>query len=640
MSGKLDGIAKLIEDGGIVDASTKLREHLSSQPDDIKAYLLLAKIAKMIGNLELAGDLLAKALKTAPAAVHVLLAQGDVMMKLGREPEALRCFAKVLEIDSSNGEAHMALGRHYAGNFSFKEALHHLQLAAAVNPTLEVNSLLGHVLVGLGRFDEAENVFQACLELDPSHGDTLVQLGSICLRRSDVDRAWELYRLAQTAIPGHPEALWNLGYICLNTSEPITSCKDWLDLTPAVLSKMVFALNYQSDLDRDLIAAAHREWGLDQTKHIPHLQLPNRRPSLSGGRLRLGFVSGDFCHHPVGRFAALLFAHLNRQKFDLYIYDNGSPTDPVTERLRSLVSNWSNIFERDDDEAARLIADDHIDVLIDLSGHTVRNRLLVFARRPAPVQITMFAYPNTTGLRAIDYRITDPFADPPGLTEHLYAEKSIRLSRTAWVYWPPDAGIEPYVMPTTPSERFVFGCLNNPQKISPASIDLWSALLRSLPQCRLLMLTLDQTHAQKARRKFAEQSVAQDQLWLVPKTDPAGYLKYHQHIDMMLDPLPYNGGVTTCDALWMGVPVLTLAGDSYVSRQGVSILNNVGLSEFIAANPEDFLNRAREWVASRERLAAVRCELRAGMKQSPLLDYVAYAEELGGVFEKLVSQLP
>jgi protein O-GlcNAc transferase len=596
---------------------------------------LFARIAKMVGKLELAREFLDKAAKVVPDAPWLLLEQADLITKLGHPHEGLRCLERILEIDPGNFEAHAALGRHFAGESRLEEARHHLQLAAVANPTLEVNNLLGHVLVDLGLHADAEKIFQACLESDPNHGDALVQMGSICLRQGDFSGAMGYYRRAFIANPEHPEPLWNIAYICLNTGKPISSCHEWLALTPPVLSKMIFALNYQSDLGCDLIAAAHREWGAQQSKNIPRVEISERPRGGSDARLRLGFVSGDFCQHPVGRLAAALFAHLDRRKFDLYVYDNGSPPDAVTEHLRSLVPNWRDIFSQSDAEAAHVITGDDIQVLIDLSGHTVRNRLSVFARRAAPIQITLFGYPNTTGLDAMDYRITDAFADPPSITDRLYTEKLIRFCRTAWVYLAPESQAAPAAPPRLNSDRFVFGCLNNPQKISAGSIGLWGGVLQQNPEARLLLLAANQTHEEELRLSFTKQGVRADQLCFVPKTGLNGYLEYHQRIDVMLDPFPYNGGVTTCDSLWMGVPVLTIAGDSYVSRQGVSILSNVGLSDFIAETPDAFLEKARALAGSRVTLAKMRTELRARLQQSPMMDYASYARELGRRIEEL-----
>jgi predicted O-linked N-acetylglucosamine transferase (SPINDLY family) len=304
--------------------------------------------------------------------------------------------------------------------------------------------------------------------------------------------------------------------------------------------------------------------------------------------------------------------------------------------LQSLVPNWRKISHLSDDAAAKLIFDDGIDILIDLSGHTGGNRLLVFARQPAPMQVTMFAYPNTTGLAQMHYRITDADSDPPGPRDSLYTEKLIRLPRIAWACMPPISSPGPAQAMPGAEPPFTFGCLNNPSKISTACAQTWSQILRACPESRLMLLARnDPEHEQRLRAGFSQFGIKPEQLWLAPQTSQAGYLAYHHAIDVMLDPFPYNGGVTTWDALWMGVPVLTLAGSTYVSRQGVSILKCAGMPECIAATEEEFIQKAIAWSKRGRRSDSARLALRNQIERSPLMNYEAYGNELSQVLVRL-----
>ncbi|MBI2946650.1 MAG: tetratricopeptide repeat protein [Verrucomicrobia bacterium] len=540
-----------------------------------------------------------------------------------------------------NFQRHLALGNLCISKQRYAQAREHLENAARLQPKhAELRALLGNVLIVLGEIDEAERAFRQGLEHDPDNVDLILGLATVHRGRGHFESAMESYRSAARLKPSDPQVLSNLAAACLEACEPdelIASCPESARANPEALSHMVSALNYQSSLGSEVVAAAHRAWGLRCLQDQHAKTAPRRRPVAAERSLRLGFVAKDFCQHPVGRFAALLFSHLDRKRFELSVYDNGSRADAVNEHLKSLVPNWRNIREISDEAAAHWIEQDQTDVLVDLAGHTIGNRLPVFARQPAPVQIALFAYPSTTGLKTIQYRITDPYADPPGLTEHLYTEELVRLRQTAWVYVPPVdlpvAGPSPALL----NQSCVFGCLNNPMKLSKACVQLWGSILRRLPQARLKLLAQDETHQIRLASRFASAGAAPGQLQFVPGADLPAYFAYHHGVDLMLDPFPYNGGVTTCDALWMGVPVVTLAGDSYLSRQGVSILSNVGLPQCIAATQEEFAQKAIAFATIPSVLAELRNDLRVRVKDSPLMNYRDYTGELGDSLDRLLG---
>jgi protein O-GlcNAc transferase len=288
-----------------------------------------------------------------------------------------------------------------------------------------------------------------------------------------------------------------------------------------------------------------------------------------------------------------------------------------------------------DSAAAEMIRRDGIDILVDLSGHTAGNRLELFARKPAAVQMTLFGYPNTTGIPSVDYRITDEISDPPGMTEAFYTEKLLRLESLAWCYKPPADAPAVTPLPATKSGVLTFGCLNNPAKISESCLNTWAKLLAAIPDARLVLLAgQSATGAQRLQSRFLEAGVQKDRLELVFRLPASEYFEAHQLLDMMLDPFPYNGGVTTCDALWMGVPVLTVAGGSYVSRQGAAIMTNVGLSEFIADTPQKLIDLGRMWSENKSWLADIRSSLRGQMSKSPVADPKLYLKALEAGYRK------
>jgi predicted O-linked N-acetylglucosamine transferase (SPINDLY family) len=289
-----------------------------------------------------------------------------------------------------------------------------------------------------------------------------------------------------------------------------------------------------------------------------------------------------------------------------------------------------------DDQLPRLVRDDGIDILVDLTMHMKGSRLLAFARKPAPVQVTYLAYCSTTGLRTMDYRLTDPFLDPPGGDESIYSEKSTWL-RSYWCYEP--AADAPSVVPP-PSARtgaITFGCLNNFGKLTPGTLDMWSELLSGVPGSRLLLFAPEGSHRERARQRLADGNVDPRRLEFVPLMHLNQYLSQYNQIDIALDPFPYPGGTTTCDALWMGVPVVSLAGATAVSRAGLSILSQIGFAELVARAPDEYLAIATRLAGDAPRLAELRLTLRERMRGSPLMDAPGFARDVERAFLEMWS---
>jgi predicted O-linked N-acetylglucosamine transferase (SPINDLY family) len=296
------------------------------------------------------------------------------------------------------------------------------------------------------------------------------------------------------------------------------------------------------------------------------------------------------------------------------------------------VDGWRRIVSWSDQRLANQIREDQIDILIDLAGHTgTSDRLLLLARKPAPVQITQFGYPDTTGLLTMDYRITDELSDPPGTTERFYTEKLARLPRCAYCYHPTEP--EPRIEARPADQPIVFGSVNNVAKLSPPTLRTWGRILEAIPDARLAVLATS-GDVERTARLLTSQGLDAARLQVLPRTPAARFLELFNLFDIALDPFPYNGGVTTCDALWMGVPVITLAGSTYVSRQGVSLLTNVGLPELVANSQDDYVAVATQLAADRDRLARLRATLRETIQKSPICDYSGYTAELQSLWRE------
>jgi predicted O-linked N-acetylglucosamine transferase (SPINDLY family) len=342
--------------------------------------------------------------------------------------------------------------------------------------------------------------------------------------------------------------------------------------------------------------------------------------------LRIGYVSADFRHHPVGRFLLPLFQNHDHRNFEIVCYADVARPDSLTEQLRQQADSWHDVRGFSDERLAVQIRQDRVDILIDLGAHMSRNRLLAFARKPAPVQVTYLAYCSTTGMKAIDYRLSDSQLDPDKDCDAHYSERTIRLPRTYWCYQPPaDAPEVADASPMDGSGCVTFGCFNNFAKVSPPTIAAWARIMRAVANSRLIIHAHEGSHRQPVRDLLAANGVEPSRVGFQGLVPTREYLAQYSTIDIALDPFPYNGGTTTCDALWMGVPVVTLAGNTAVARAGKTLLLNVGLAELVAGSRDEYVDIAAKLAADAKRLRALRTTMRDRMSHSPLMDSAQFA---------------
>jgi predicted O-linked N-acetylglucosamine transferase (SPINDLY family) len=309
--------------------------------------------------------------------------------------------------------------------------------------------------------------------------------------------------------------------------------------------------------------------------------------------------------------------------------------DPVTAKLRSLADQWQDVFGMNDRELAEKIRQDRIDLLVDPTLHTARGRLLVFAREPAPVQLTMLGPPTTTGLSTMHYRLTDPYLDPPGVSDGDYSETSIRLPHCFWVYQAPSLAILPGEPPAIKHGFVTFGCLNRFSKVTRSALELWLQILQSVPNSRLMIQSQPGDHLEAVRKLFEEGGIAAERVQFVARTTQEEYFRRYHQLDICLDPMPYNGHTSSMDALWMGVPTVTLRGRTAVGRGGTSILSNVGLADWIAESPEQYVTLAGQMAGDLPRLRELRSTLRQRMENSPLMDGKQFALDVQSAFRQM-----
>jgi predicted O-linked N-acetylglucosamine transferase (SPINDLY family)/predicted SAM-dependent methyltransferase len=523
----------------------------------------------------------------------------------------------------------------------FDEAATHFRAAIAERPEEpEYHYGLAASLKRLGRIDEAASAYRAALARAPDDAGIRVDLGLVLKDQGRLEEALAELERARELAPDFMEARHNLGIVYHQLG--------WLDRAIAELraahaiapdhagvhSNLLFILNYSARHSAEEVYAEHRRFG---ARHVQPVAPPKPNPAWPR-RLRVGYVSPDFRSHVVTSFMLPVFARHDRARFEVYGYYSYAQADTVTAAMRELADNWLDCAHYSDAELAEQIRADGIDILVDLAGHTVHHRLGTFALRPAPLQITYLGYPNTTGLTAIDARITDAKADPPGAADRLNAERLVRLPRSFLCYRPgPD--IDVHAAPAAAAGRVTFGCFNNFQKLSEPFFDAAAQVLAAVPDSRLLLKaqTLETPAvAERVRERFAAAGIEPSRLELLGwEPSPESHLATYRRVDIALDSFPYNGTTTTCEALWMGVPVVALAGDRHAGRVGASLLETVGLQELVARDIGEYVGIAQRLAADRPRLDALRAGLRERVRASPLRDEAGFVRELEDCYARL-----
>ena len=589
--------------GRIDESLISLRRAVACDPQDHGSVDFLAKILLTTGRheegVEIFRELLGEFTDSAP--LHYAL--GASLCCRGREAaagpelkEAVRLGCTVPDTFDMLGRCARKAGRH-------PEAIRHFQEAIRLKPdfVIAMNNL-GLTLSDLEHFNQAIAIQCAALKLDPDYVASNNNLASCLLRQGKITDSLKFHR----------------------------RCTELSPSIPAFASNVLLSLNYDPHQSPDSIYREHAAYQdrLDQYSklptepHLPHFPAP-------GERLRLAFASADLRAHSVAYWIEPLLAHLDRNRCSLIVFDHQEGAgDKVTERLRGLCDEWIVTREQEHPQILETIRAARVHALVDLSGHTARNLLPVFHRRAATVQLSFLGYPNTTGLRNMDGRLTDALADPPGVTDPLHSERLYRFARSAWCYQPPPNSPEPA---RTPRDHIVFGCFNNLAKIQPPLIEHWAAIMRAIPGSRFYLKSggLQDPHLHRAFvAKFAAFGIAEDRLIIEGRrAGVTNHLARYHEVDIALDSYPYQGTTTTAEALWMGVPTIALAGPDHRSRVAVSLLNNIGHPEWIARDWEDYRAIVVGLAAAPARLDTIRATLRSEMQRSPLMDAPAYAAD-------------
>ncbi len=637
----------------------------------------LAECCWLCGQIERAIQLLQPLAAADTPQVQNWQVLADCYLKIGALEQASDCFQSALEHDAGNAELHYQLGRVHLLRRQLQSADRCFQQVL----TLDVDHQAawhdrGAVLLNLGQVEAARQHFLETLAREPQHADALCNLGLIHLLANELDESASFCERALQVNPSHActrNILGNVYRARGQLTAAVSEFQQALQLNAAYTeahNNLALSYHTQGRMDE---AVAHYKRAMEQRTHcaathsnylLSRHYLPDndldehfrehmnwaeahgggaRRTQFSNSRdprrkLRIGYVSPDFRRHPVGSFIAPILEHHDPMQFETICYSGATAPDDQTALLEQLSQRWRVTNWLDDEALIAQIVHDEVDVLIDLAGHTAGNRLTAFAAKPAPIQVTYLGYGSTTGLDAVDYRITDDCADPAG--EPLrHTEQLLRLSCGLLCFVPPDDSPDVSPTPALTNGCVTFGIFNNPAKINHETIAVWAEILTKIPESRLILkypTYSDSGTCEHFKESFAGAGIDTKRIEFRGGHLPVSrHLAAHGDIDVMLDTFPYTGSTTTCESLWMGVPVLTLRGESFVGRISSSILTQLNLPELIAENRDQYVHTAVELAGNVQQLAAARMQLRDVMQRSPLCDAAGYTAELEAVFREI-----
>jgi protein O-GlcNAc transferase len=586
------GIA-LQKSGKLPEAIAAFRRSIELRPDFAGAYNNLGCALTDIRQVDDAVNVLLRAIELRPDFAEAWYNLANALKKRGDFPDAVAAYQRAIQFRPDYPEAYTNLGNALQAVGQYNEAADSYRSALTLRPRdAEVHNNLGSVLRTMGHLDQAIATFKSGLFFRPDYHILYCNLGNALKDSGRLDDAIAAYRRA----------------IEIRPSDAITH------------SNLVYSISYSPNYDATEILRENLRFGAIHAAKLAHGVPPHKNTRDPDRRLRIAYLGSDFRDHCQSFFMIPLLANHNHDRFEIYCYANVGRPDAITERIKKYADHWQSVVGITDAELAEKIRADEIDIAVDLTMHMSNGRLLALAHRPAPVQVAYLAYPGTTGVPAIDYRLTDPYLDPPGDSDLNYSEKSLRLPDTFWCYDPLTDGPAVNPLPALQNGFITFGCLNNFCKVTRQTLDLWASVLRAVPNSRMIILCPIGTQRDELLENLRSRGVASERIELVAQQPRQKYLETYQRIDVGLDTLPYNGHTTSLDSFWMGVPVLTRVGRTVVGRAGWSQLSNLGLPELAAWSDEDFPKIAIDWTENPTRLADLRADLRRQMLNSPLMD--------------------
>lgn len=668
--------------GRLAEAEAMYQDILKVEPSQADVLHLLGLVAHKCGKGALAEELLRWAICKVPANAAFHNSLGIVLRERRHFVVAIGSYGRAISLEPNSAETYNNLGNALKDYGQLATAIANFKIALTLRPEYaeahnnfglaqqvqsdfavaerlygqalilrpdypEAYFNLGNVKQAQGRLNVAVTLYQKALKFKPEYPEAHSNLGIVLKDLGQLDEAIACLKMALTFQPGMAGTICSLGNVFVLTGyhgKAIACFRKALQIAPdyaGAHSNLLLAMQYLTTPEQ---AETPREQECFAARHEDSIKL--NWPTHSNcrqvnRRLRVGYVSPNFNRHSVAYFLEPILANHDRGSLEIFCYHNSTLEDSVTKRFISLSGHWLNCVSMTDIQLAQRITSDGIDILIDLAGHTASNRLTVFARKPAPIQISYLGYPSSTGLTAIDYRLTDIYADPPSDDDTQYSEKLLRLPKSFLCYCPPSDAPAVNESPAKKNGFVTYGSFNALQKISPAAISCWSRILLAQPGSKMILKTAGLGSIEARRHLlglFNQHGISAARLDLLPQDDNfRRHLSRYQDVDICLDSFPYNGTTTTCEALWMGVPTITLRGDRHASRVGASLLSNCGLGELIAHNHDEYLLIAERLANEPDRLANLRRGLRQKLGNSPLLDGPGLTMTIESVYKDIWS---
>jgi predicted O-linked N-acetylglucosamine transferase (SPINDLY family) len=627
--------------GQLAEAESRYRQILVQQPNHANAIHLLGVVAYQNKLYDDSADLIRRAIALVPKLPQAHNSLGNTLQALGQTDEAIACFRRALVLNPNSVDARFNLGNAHRLRGEFDDAMACYKQTLALQPGhAPAQTDLAAVLLETGHTQEAIAGHRRATNVQPDYVPAHNNLGIALHETGQLDEAIASYRRALTLDPYYAMAHSNLGNVLRDTGKPdeaIASHRRAVALRPDLVAAhgdLVFAMHFHPGYDAAMISREERAWDHLHARPLKAHIRPHENDRSPDRRLRIGYVSADFRDHACAFFLDPLLRCHDHHHFEIICYAQISAPDSFTQRCQTYADRWRSTVGLSDEQVADQIRQDGIDVLVDLKLHTDRNRLLVFARKPAPVQVSWLGYPGSTGISTIEYRLTDRYLEPPDVNDESGGE-AIRLPDCFWCYDPLTDQPPVNDLPALRSGHFTFGCLNAFAKINQRVLELWAATMAAVPDSRLLLLAPRGDCRRWALDILDRHGVSSDRVEISDRLPRPQYLQLYHRIDLGLDCFPYNGHTTNLDSLWMGVPMVTLIGQTAVGRAGWSQLCNLDLKELAAKTPEQFVRIAAGFAGDLPKLSRLRSTLRQRMEQSPLMDAPRFARNVESAYRQM-----
>jgi predicted O-linked N-acetylglucosamine transferase (SPINDLY family) len=643
--------AALIDNGAPEEAIAVLEGAHAHFPDDRQLFETLSvaygnAILGLFngGEPERSLEMCRKALALDPRSFEATLYAGRALTRSARLDEAIEMLRTALEIRPENAEAQYELSVALYGRQRFGEAIECCLSSIRLDPAdWRAYNCLGNAYRISRRLPESVAALRQALQIRPDDPLVWNNLGAALAACEDLDSAMGAFERAIELKPDLSSAHCNLGYVRKaqgDLDSAIASCARAVEIAPdneSAHSNRLFAMYFHPACSLERIWAEHAAWRERRAAFLFDPSRSHGNDRSPGRRLRVGYVAAYFRDHCQSFFTVPLLSHHDHDAVEVYAYSDSGLEDAITCRLKDCCDHWRNTAGISDSALAELVRDDRIDILIDLTLHMSDNRMLAFARKPAPVQATWLGYPGTTGLTTIDYRLTDPYLDPVdsaagrpaiGTNDRYYTETSVRLPHSFWIYDPLAEASQAGQVPAIRNGFVTFGCLNNFCKVNPGTLALWARVMTAVSGSRLLLLAPAGRARQAVIEALAASGVDGSRVEFTGRLPRAQYLDLYNRIDIALDSFPYNGHTTTLDALWMGVPLVTMPLEAPVGRAGWCQLSNIGIPDMCAHDEVGFVDQAVRLATDLDALGRLRFELRDRLAASPLCDAPAFARAM------------